>query len=104
MARHLPKPVVTSPLAADLIALGNVVRNRRREQSMRIDDAAALLGVSTAMLSRMENGIPVGSDRMFRVLDGLGLNLFAVPKAEAPNVIRALQHGDAGPSAASGHA
>ncbi|GAB7539199.1 helix-turn-helix domain-containing protein [Burkholderia sp. 22PA0099] len=104
MARHLPKPVVTSPLAADLVALGNVVRNRRREQSMRIDDAAALLGVSTAMLSRMENGIPVGSDRMFRVLDGLGLNLFAIPKSETPKVFHALQHDIPGSSAEGGHA
>jgi transcriptional regulator with XRE-family HTH domain len=58
-----------------LLDLGSRVRMHRKQQGLRIDDAAALLGVSTGMLSRMENGQPVGSDKMMRVLQGLGLCL-----------------------------
>lgn len=91
MARTLPRPEATSPLAIDLAVLGLLVRNHRREQSMRIDDAAALLGVSTGVLSRLENGTPVGTDRLMRVLDGLGLSLFVVTRQDATRVLRTLE-------------
>ncbi|WP_332309122.1 helix-turn-helix domain-containing protein [Candidatus Burkholderia verschuerenii] len=84
----------TSPLASDLTALGLLVRNRRHEQSMRIDNAAALLGVSTSVLSRLENGNPVGSDRLLRVLDGLGLSLLVVARADSGKLLRALGPSD----------
>jgi transcriptional regulator with XRE-family HTH domain len=71
-------------------ALGALVRNRRLEQSMRIDDAADLLGVSSNVLSRLENGHPVGSDRLLRVLEGLGLTMLVLPKSESANALRAL--------------
>jgi len=58
---------------------------------MRIDDAAALLGVSTGVLSRLENGTPVGTDRLMRVLDGLGLSLFVVVRSDAAKVLRTLE-------------
>ena len=61
--------------------LGRVVRARRREQSLRIDDAAALSGVSVDLLSRLENGKgSVGLDKLLTVLDGLGLALVVGPK------------------------
>jgi len=91
MARTLsPHNPDINPLALDSAALGALVRNRRLQQSMRIDDAAALLGVSSNVLSRLENGHPVGSDRLFRVLEGLGLNMLVLPKSESTTALRAL--------------
>ena len=64
--------------AADV---GPVVRARRREQSLRIDDAASLSGVSVDLLSRLENGKgSVRLDKLLSVLDGLGLALVVGPK------------------------
>jgi transcriptional regulator with XRE-family HTH domain len=61
--------------------LGAAVRARRREQSLRIDDAAALLGVSVDLLSRLENSKgSVRLDKLLLVLDGLGLALVLAPK------------------------
>jgi len=57
------------------------VRARRRGQSLRIDDAAALSGVSVDLLSRLENGKgSVRLDKLLAVLDGLGLALVVAPK------------------------
>jgi transcriptional regulator with XRE-family HTH domain len=93
MARTLSRPDFSAiPLAPDLLALGRLVRNKRLEQSMRIDDAAALIGVSANVLSRLENGHPVGSDRLFKILDGLGLNMLVVAKADSPAALRALSN------------
>jgi hypothetical protein len=98
MARTLQRPENVCPLATDLPALGLLVRNRRLEQFMRIDDAAALLGVSTTLLSRLENGTPVGSDRMMRVLDGLGLSLVVVARADTSKVLAVLKMPTSKPS------
>jgi transcriptional regulator with XRE-family HTH domain len=60
---------------------GALIKARRREQSLRIDDAAALSGVSVDLLSRLENGKgSVRFDKLLAVLDGLGLALVAGPK------------------------
>lgn len=61
--------------------LGPVVRDRRKSQSLRIDDAAGLLGVSADLMSRLENGQgSVRLDKALAVLDGLGLALMVLPK------------------------
>lgn len=61
--------------------LGPVVRERRKSQSLRIDDAAGLLGVSVDLMSRLENGRgSVRLDKALAVLDGLGLTLMVLPK------------------------
>ena len=61
--------------------LGPVVRERRKSQSLRIDDAAGLLGVSVDLMSRLENGQgSVRMDKALAVLDGLGLTLMVLPK------------------------
>lgn len=61
--------------------LGPVVRERRKSQSLRIDDAAELLGVSVDLMSRLENGQgSVRLDKALTVLDGLGLALVVLPK------------------------
>jgi transcriptional regulator with XRE-family HTH domain len=62
-------------------ALGSLVRQRRRSQQLRIDDAAGLLGVSQDLMSRLENGQgTVRLDKALAILDGLGLALMVVPK------------------------
>nr|WP_314546565.1 helix-turn-helix domain-containing protein [uncultured Massilia sp.] len=65
-------------------ALGALVRQRRRSQQLRIDDAAGLLGVSVDLMSRLENGQgTVRLDKAMAILDGLGLALVVVPKEHA---------------------
>lgn len=59
--------------------LGAVIRKRRKGAKMRIDDAAAMCGVSVSLLSALENGNrPVGTDKLFQVLNGLGIRLTQV--------------------------
>jgi len=61
--------------------LGPIVRQRRRAQQLRIDDAASLLGVSVDLMSRLENSQgSVRLDKALAILDGLGLALLVVPK------------------------
>lgn len=61
--------------------LGPAIRARRREQALRIDDAAALCGVSVDLMSRLENGKgSVRLDKALAVLEGLGLALVVGPK------------------------
>ena len=68
-------------LLTQATALGPVVRERRKAQSLRIDDAAGLLGVSADLMSRLENGQgSVRLDKALAVLDGLGLTLMVLPK------------------------
>ena len=62
-------------------SLGPVVRQRRKSQALRIDDAAALMGGSADLMSRLENGQgSVRLDKALTVLDGLGLTMVVVPK------------------------
>lgn len=50
---------------------------------MRIDDAAAFCGVSADVLSRLENGKPITTDRLLKILGGLGLEMLMVPRERA---------------------
>lgn len=84
MARNLPLAnTKADPQVRDLSALGAAVRNARGHAQLRIDDAAAFVGVSADMLSRLENGKPVTTDRLLKVLAGLGLELLVVPRSQA---------------------
>ncbi|WP_197339138.1 helix-turn-helix domain-containing protein [Ralstonia solanacearum] len=97
MARTLsipgPRP---DPQIQNLAGLGQLIRNRRLELALRIDDAAHACGVAANVLSRLENGGPVGADRLLRILSGLGLSMLVTTKEDA---IRfrptppAVQHG-----------
>lgn len=61
--------------------LGPLVRAQRKQQGLRIDDAAALSGVSVDLLSRLENGAgSVRLDKLMSVLDSLGLTLVLASK------------------------
>jgi transcriptional regulator with XRE-family HTH domain len=65
----------------NMVDVGLQVRAQRMDQSLRIDDAAALTGVSVDLLSRLENGQgSVRTDKLMNVLNGLGLALVLLPK------------------------
>jgi transcriptional regulator with XRE-family HTH domain len=72
---------------SSLKALGLIIRAKRRASSLRIDDAAALSGVSVDLLSRLENGASgVSSSRLLQVLDALGLAMLVVDKEQLPRL------------------
>ncbi|MBI3348715.1 MAG: helix-turn-helix transcriptional regulator [Burkholderiales bacterium] len=76
---RLPSALLRISSPADL---GPTIRARRREQALRIDDAASLSGVSVDLLSRLENGKgSVRVDKLLTVLDSLGLALILGPKS-----------------------
>lgn len=61
--------------------LGQRIRAKRKTSGLRIDDAAALCEVSVDLLSRLENGKSgVATDRVLKVLDGLGLMMLVTEK------------------------
>ncbi|HZD54282.1 MAG TPA: helix-turn-helix transcriptional regulator [Woeseiaceae bacterium] len=73
-------------VVSSLSDLGRIVREQRRASGLRIDDAAALCGVSVDLLSRLENGHSgVGTARLLKVLDGLGLAIMVVDKSRLAN-------------------
>ena len=77
----------------DASVLGPVIRARRRAQSLRIDDAASLSGVSVDLLSRLENCKgSVRLDKLLLVLDSLGLALVLGPK-DHPAMESVARHG-----------
>ncbi|MEW6343884.1 MAG: helix-turn-helix domain-containing protein [Pseudomonadota bacterium] len=108
MARSLdpagPRP---APQVADLDELGELVRHRRLELELRIDDAAHACGVAANVMSRLENGKPVGADRLLRVLSGLGLAMLVTSKEEAiwyqsPRPLKIEGHAGKAPKGAMG--
>lgn len=90
MARHLPTPVPAPPLALTARELGVLVRNARARAQLRIDDAAALAGVSSDLLSRLEHGKAVGSDKLLAVLSSLGLAMLVTDKRRADRLVSQL--------------
>ena len=87
MARTLPNfQENLSPEAATLEQLGKIVRNRRAHSHLRIDDAASLSGVSSDLMSRLENGKPVTVDKLMQVLESMGLRMLIVPKTLASDL------------------
>lgn len=92
MARTLPKATTgLSPLATDLVAMGQLVRNQRARAELRIDDAADLCGVTHDVLSKVENGRSVGAEKLFSVLKGLGLCLLVVTRSDVDDALEFLQ-------------
>lgn len=84
MARRLPSTHPASRSRVEnLSGLGLAVRNARAQARMRIDDAAAFCGVSADVLSRLENGKSITTDRLFKVLEGLGLEVLVVSREHA---------------------
>ena len=96
MARTItPAPLPDRPTIDTVADFGAFVRGMRTQLGLRIDDAAALCGVSVALLSALENGKPrgVGLDKALRVAQQLGLAILAVPRGELPEALRRLEQG-----------
>jgi len=74
-----------------MAALGRLVRNQRARSELRIDDAADQLGVTHNVLSKVEHGQSVGLEKLFKVLDGLGLKMLLLTPSEAEDAVRALR-------------
>jgi transcriptional regulator with XRE-family HTH domain len=81
--KNSPSSSSTHPVVQTLSDVGEIVRAQRHAENLRIDDAAALCGVSVDLLSRLENGKRVTADRLLKVLDSLGLSVLVVPKGQA---------------------
>lgn len=81
MARSIQiKPTPRDPDVTSREDLAEFVRARRTQSNLRIDDAAALCGVSVETLSKIETakaGVTV--DSLFKVLSGLGIQLKVKP-------------------------
>jgi hypothetical protein len=72
--------------------VGKMVRAQRRSQNVRIDDAAALIGVSVDLFSRLENGKGgIRLDKLLSVLDGMGLCMVVCPKNHP--MLQDVRHG-----------
>jgi transcriptional regulator with XRE-family HTH domain len=84
MAGKFPKIIhLPSPLISSARELGQWIRARRIAAGIRIDDAAALSNVSVQLLSDLENGKrSVGIDKVFAVINCLGLDLMVRPRGE----------------------
>lgn len=93
MARTItPIPLPERPTIEAVAEFGAFVRSMRTQLGLRIDDAAALCGVSVALLSALENGKPrgVGLDKALQIAHQLGLSLLAVPRADLPKTLTCL--------------
>lgn len=65
----------------EMLDVGQLVRSKRRQQKLRIDDAAALTEVSVDLFSRLENGKgAVRLDKLLQVLDAMGLCMIVASK------------------------
>lgn len=94
MARKItPVPFPKKSTVTTMAEFGSFVRSMRTQQGLRIDDAAALCGVSVALLSALEGGKPrgVGLDKALQIAGQLGLALLAVPRAELPETLNRLE-------------
>jgi transcriptional regulator with XRE-family HTH domain len=81
-------------MVTDKATVGRMVRAARTKQALRIDDAAALCGVSVALLSALEGDAErsVKLDKLLTILDGLGLALLVTDKKRAREIARAQQN------------
>lgn len=79
MAKQIKKtitPDINQPLTAELI--GMLIRARRTQSDLRLEDAAALCGVAKQTLMQIEHGkstCQLGS--VLQICAGLGINLYA---------------------------
>ncbi|WP_395012226.1 helix-turn-helix domain-containing protein [Undibacterium sp.] len=71
----------TVRIISEMLDVGELVRSKRRQQKLRIDDAAALTEVSVDLFSRLENGKgAVRLDKLLQVLDAMGLCMIVASK------------------------
>jgi y4mF family transcriptional regulator len=66
----------------DTKTIGKLVKKLRKDQGLTQSEAAGYLNVGTRFLSDLENGKPtIQIEKALHVLEGIGLKIFAVPKA-----------------------
>ncbi len=88
----IPTPLPESPSIDSIAEFGIFIRSLRTRQLLRIDDAAALCGVSVQLLSDLENGRrAVGLDKALAIARQLGLSILAVPRSELPQALFCIQ-------------
>ena len=77
--------------------IGPVVRDCRKAQGIRQDDAAGSIGVSENFLGKIERGgESVHWGKLFQVLDGLGIRVMVdVPESVAAHLPVAVRTEDA---------
>lgn len=81
-------PPPDTPEVRTLEDLGRQVRHRRTQSRLRLDDAAALCGVASGSMSKLENGQSgLAADKLLRILDGLGLALIVVAREDAAGLL-----------------
>jgi len=93
MARNFKIPPHKSTnLVTTQADIGLMIKAMRNKQSLRIDNAAALCGVSVALLSALESnsGRSVGVDKVLNILDQLGLALVITDKSKARDILRGI--------------
>lgn len=75
--------------------LGKLVRHRRASSGLRVDDTAALCGISSGSMSKLENGKQgIATDKLLQILDGLGLAMLLVPREDAAAILQAAPKRD----------
>ncbi|MBA2651811.1 MAG: helix-turn-helix domain-containing protein [Tatlockia sp.] len=84
MAKQIKKlntPNLQQPLTAEL--LGKIIKARRTQSDLRLEDAASLCGVAKDTFMKIEHGqstCQLGS--VLQICLGLGLSLYVEPWAE----------------------
>lgn len=79
MAKQIKKtatPDINQPLTAELI--GTLIKARRTQSDLRLEDAAALCGVAKQTLMQIEHGKSTCQlASVLQICAGLGINLYA---------------------------
>ncbi|USQ15305.1 helix-turn-helix domain-containing protein (plasmid) [Legionella lytica] len=76
--KRIENPDFDEPLTAELI--GKLIKARRTQSALRLEDAAALCGVAKHTLMKIEHGkatCQLGS--VLQICASLGINLYAKP-------------------------
>ncbi len=94
MARKIViTPVPDSPIVDSVAEFGTFIRSMRTQHQLRIDDAAALCGVSVQLLSDLENGRrAIGLNKALQVARQLGLSVLAVPRADLSPMLSCIKN------------
>ncbi|MFM0152887.1 HAD domain-containing protein [Paraburkholderia sediminicola] len=66
------------------------MKDTRLRCTLNVRDAADSIGVSSGVLTRIENGKSVGTERLFKVLTGFGLAMLVMPKGDAEDALQAV--------------
>ncbi|KTD35843.1 transcriptional regulator [Legionella nautarum] len=81
MAKQIKKlktPNLQQPLTAEL--LGEVIKARRTQSNLRLEDAAALCGVAKETFMKIEHGQSKSQlASVLQICSGLGINLYIKP-------------------------